>query len=185
MKARVMTVYGTRPEAIKVAPVIQAIEAIEAIEASCTIQGITVVTGQHREMLDQVNELFGIMPDHDVNILQHRQTLAGITSRVLEGFDPILVATRPDAVIVQGDTTTSTATALAAFYRQIPVVHLEAGLRSHDITSPFPEEANRKDHDSDCRAAPRAHGREQGESSARRGRGGTLPSWVTPSLMLF
>jgi UDP-N-acetylglucosamine 2-epimerase (non-hydrolysing) len=135
---RVMTVYGTRPEAIKVAPVIQ------AIEASCTLQGMTVVTGQHREMLDQVNELFGIIPDYDLNILQSGQTLAGITSRVLEGLDPILVATRPEAVIVQGDTTTSTAAALAAFYRQIPVVHLEAGLRSHDIRSPFPEEANRK-----------------------------------------
>lgn len=138
MKPRVMTVYGTRPEAIKVAPVIQ------AIEASRTLQGITVVTGQHREMLDQVNELFGIVPDDDLNILQHGQTLAGITRRVLEGLEPILEATRPDAVIVQGDTTTSTAAALAAFYRQIPVVHLEAGLRSHDITSPFPEEANRK-----------------------------------------
>ena len=138
VKPRVMTVYGTRPEAIKVAPVIQ------AIEASCTIQGFTVVTGQHREMLDQVNELFGIVPDYDLNILQRGQTLAGITSRVLEGLDPILEATSPDAVIVQGDTTTSTAAALAAFYRQIPVVHLEAGLRSHDIASPFPEEANRK-----------------------------------------
>ncbi|NMM24116.1 MAG: UDP-N-acetylglucosamine 2-epimerase (non-hydrolyzing) [Phycicoccus sp.] len=133
-----MTVYGTRPEAIKVAPVIQ------AFETSRTLQGITVVTGQHREMLDQVNELFGIVPSHDLNILQHGQTLAGITSRVLEGLDPILEATKPEAVMVQGDTTTSTAAALAAFYRQIPVVHLEAGLRSHDITSPFPEEANRK-----------------------------------------
>jgi UDP-N-acetylglucosamine 2-epimerase (non-hydrolysing) len=138
VKPRVMTVYGTRPEAIKVAPVIQ------AIQASRTLQGITVVTGQHREMLDQVNELFEILPDHDLNILRHGQTLAGITSRVLEGLDPILQATKPDAVMVQGDTTTSTAAALAAFYRQIPVVHLEAGLRSHDITSPFPEEANRK-----------------------------------------
>jgi UDP-N-acetylglucosamine 2-epimerase (non-hydrolysing) len=138
VKPRLMTVYGTRPEAIKVAPVIQ------AIEAGSTFQGITVVTGQHREMLDQVNELFGIVPDYDLDILQHGQTLAGITSRVLEGLDPILEATKPDAVMVQGDTTTSTAAALAAFYRQIPVVHLEAGLRSHDITSPFPEEANRK-----------------------------------------
>jgi UDP-N-acetylglucosamine 2-epimerase (non-hydrolysing) len=138
VKPRIMTVYGTRPEAIKVAPVIQ------AIEASRTLQGITVVTGQHREMLDQVNELFGIVPDHDLDVLQHGQTLAGITSRVLEGLDPILEATKPDAVIVQGDTTTSTSAALASFYRQIPVIHLEAGLRSHDITSPFPEEANRK-----------------------------------------
>jgi UDP-N-acetylglucosamine 2-epimerase (non-hydrolysing) len=138
VKPRVMTIYGTRPEAIKVAPVIQ------AIEAGSPFHGITVVTGQHREMLDQVNQLFGIVPDHDLDILQPGQTLAGITSRVLEGLDPILKATQPDAVMVQGDTTTSTAAALAAFYRQIPVVHLEAGLRSHDITSPFPEEANRK-----------------------------------------
>jgi UDP-N-acetylglucosamine 2-epimerase (non-hydrolysing) len=138
VKPRVMTIYGTRPEAIKVAPVLQ------AIAEDCTLEGITVVTGQHREMLDQVNELFGNVPDHDLNILQHGQTLAGITGRVLEGLDPILDAIKPDAVMVQGDTTTSTAAALAAFYRQIPVVHLEAGLRSHDITSPFPEEANRR-----------------------------------------
>ena len=137
MKPRLMAVYGTRPEAIKVAPVVQAIRA-------SALQGITVVTGQHREMLDQVNDLFRILPDFDLNILQHGQTLAGITSRVLEGLDPILEATKPDAVMVQGDTTTSTAAALAAFYRHIPVVHLEAGLRSHDITSPFPEEANRR-----------------------------------------
>ncbi|MBD7950943.1 non-hydrolyzing UDP-N-acetylglucosamine 2-epimerase [Oerskovia rustica] len=133
-----MTVYGTRPEAIKVAPV------IKALEASDDFESVTVVTGQHREMLDQVNELFGIVPDHDLNIMSHGQTLAQIFARVIEGLDPILEKEEPAAVIVQGDTSTSTAAALAAFYRQIPVIHLEAGLRSGDISSPFPEEANRR-----------------------------------------
>lgn len=138
MTARIMTVYGTRPEAIKVAPV------IKALEESPDFESVTVVTGQHREMLDQVNELFGIVPDHDLNIMSHGQTLAQIFARVIEGLDPILEKEKPAAVIVQGDTSTSTAAALAAFYRQIPVVHLEAGLRSGNIHSPFPEEANRK-----------------------------------------
>lgn len=138
MPTRVMTIYGTRPEAIKVAPLIQ------AIEESDDLDGITVVTGQHREMLDQVNALFGIVPDHDLDVMSHGQTLSGVFARVLDGLDPILAAEQPDAVIVQGDTTTSTAAALAAFHRQIPVVHLEAGLRSGDLASPFPEEANRK-----------------------------------------
>jgi UDP-N-acetylglucosamine 2-epimerase (non-hydrolysing) len=138
MKPLVMTVYGTRPEAIKVAPVIR------ALENSLLMRSTTVATGQHREMLDEVNRIFGIHPDYDLDIMKHGQTLAQITTRVLEGLDPILADVRPDAVIVQGDTTTSTAAAIAAFYRQIPVIHLEAGLRSHDIRSPFPEEANRK-----------------------------------------
>ncbi|MBE9937858.1 UDP-N-acetylglucosamine 2-epimerase (non-hydrolyzing) [Cellulosimicrobium cellulans] len=133
-----MTVYGTRPEAIKVAPV------IKALEGSPDFESVTVVTGQHREMLDQVNELFGIVPDHDLDIMSHGQTLAQIFARVMEGLDPILEKEKPAAVIVQGDTSTSTAAALAAFYRQIPVAHLEAGLRSGNIASPFPEEANRK-----------------------------------------
>ncbi|TFH70762.1 non-hydrolyzing UDP-N-acetylglucosamine 2-epimerase [Cellulomonas sp. HD19AZ1] len=133
-----MTVYGTRPEAIKCAPL------VKAIEASDDLDGVVVVTGQHREMLDQVNALFEITPDHDLDVMSHGQTLAQIFSRVLDGLDPILAAERPDAVVVQGDTTTSTAAALAAFYRQIPVVHLEAGLRSGDLASPFPEEGNRK-----------------------------------------
>lgn len=138
MRRVVMTVYGTRPEAIKVAPV------IAAIESSPGLANSIVVTGQHREMLDEVNRLFGITPDHDLDIMRHGQTLAQIAARVLEGLDPVLAEVRPDAVLVQGDTTTSTAAALAAFYRQVPVVHLEAGLRSHDIGSPFPEEANRR-----------------------------------------
>ncbi|WP_253870489.1 non-hydrolyzing UDP-N-acetylglucosamine 2-epimerase [Promicromonospora umidemergens] len=133
-----MTVYGTRPEAIKVAPVVAALEADDRFDS------LTVVTGQHREMLDQVNDVFGIVPDHDLDIMSHGQTLGQIFARVMTRLDPILKARRPDAVIVQGDTSTSTAAALAAFYQQIPVIHLEAGLRSGDIMSPFPEEANRK-----------------------------------------
>lgn len=138
MRPRVMTVYGTRPEAIKVAPV------IKALKESDLLDSVTVVTGQHREMLDQVNEIFGIVPDHDLDIFQHGASLSQIVARVLERLDPVLEAEKPAAVIVQGDTSTSTAAALAAFHRQIPVVHLEAGLRSGDILSPFPEEANRK-----------------------------------------
>ena len=134
----VMTVYGTRPEAIKVAPIVRALEADDRFDS------VTVVTGQHREMLDQVNQVFGIVPDYDLDVMSHGQTLTQIFVRVMERLDPILAERRPDAVVVQGDTSTSTAAALAAFYRRIPVVHLEAGLRSGDIMSPFPEEANRK-----------------------------------------
>jgi UDP-N-acetylglucosamine 2-epimerase (non-hydrolysing) len=138
MRPRVMTVYGTRPEAIKVAPVIKALEVSDLVES------VTVVTGQHREMLDQVNRIFHIAPDHDLDIFEHGASLSQIVARVLEHLDPVLEAERPEAVVVQGDTSTSTAAAMAAFHRGIPVVHLEAGLRSGDITSPFPEEANRK-----------------------------------------
>ncbi|XKG26709.1 UDP-N-acetylglucosamine 2-epimerase (non-hydrolyzing) [Phycicoccus jejuensis] len=135
---RVMTVYGTRPEAIKVAPVIRAVEAHPDLES------VTVVTGQHREMLDQVNEIFGIEPDHDLDVFAHGQTLNGLMAKVFAGLDDVLVSEAPDAVLVQGDTTTVAAASIAAFYRRIPVVHLEAGLRSGDIDSPFPEEANRR-----------------------------------------
>jgi UDP-N-acetylglucosamine 2-epimerase (non-hydrolysing) len=133
-----MTVYGTRPEAIKVAPVLKVLEASE------TLDSVTVVTGQHREMLDQVNEIFGIAPDHDLDIFERGAPLSLIASRVLERLDPVLEAERPAAVLVQGDTSTSTAAAVAAFHRRIPVVHLEAGLRSGNIQAPFPEEANRR-----------------------------------------
>ncbi|WP_237200105.1 non-hydrolyzing UDP-N-acetylglucosamine 2-epimerase [Rothia nasimurium] len=135
---KIMTVYGTRPEAIKVAPIIKALEASEKFES------IAVVTGQHREMLDQVNELFGIEPVEDLNIMSQGQTLNGIVARVIEGIDSVYEKYQPDAVIVQGDTSTVMGAAVAAFNREIPVVHLEAGLRSGDIHSPFPEEANRK-----------------------------------------
>lgn len=138
MALRIMTIYGTRPEAIKVVPIIKAIEAADDLE------NIIVVTGQHREMLDQVNTMFAIVPHHDLNIMAAGQTLNGIVAKVIDGVDAILEAEAPDAVIVQGDTSTVMGAAVAAFNRQIPVVHLEAGLRSGNINSPFPEEANRK-----------------------------------------
>lgn len=135
---KIMPIYGTRPEAIKVAPIVKALK--EADEFECVV----VVTGQHREMLDQVNELFGITPDYDLDVIQPRQSLNGLLTKTIAGLDEIFEKEMPDAVVVQGDTTTSTAGAIAAFYRGIPVVHAEAGLRSYDIFSPFPEEANRK-----------------------------------------
>ncbi|QNN82275.1 UDP-N-acetylglucosamine 2-epimerase (non-hydrolyzing) [Brachybacterium sp. Z12] len=138
MTLRIMTIYGTRPEAIKVAPIIKAIEADPELES------ITVVTGQHREMLDQVNTMFEIVPDHDMNIMSAGQSLNTIVAKVIAGVDVILENEAPDAVVVQGDTSTVMGAAIASFNRQIPVIHLEAGLRSGDINSPFPEEANRK-----------------------------------------
>lgn len=138
MTPTVLTVFGTRPEAIKVAPVVR------TIESSAKLRSRTLVTAQHREMLDQVNELFGIGPDIDLNIMSNGQTLNGIASRVIGELDSVLEAERPDAVLVQGDTTTVMGAAIAAFNRRIPVVHLEAGLRSGILSSPFPEEANRK-----------------------------------------
>lgn len=117
---------------------------IKALEASEVLEPVVTVTGQHREMLDQVNELFGITPDYDLNILQPRQTLNAVMAKNISGLDEVLEEVAPDAVVVQGDTTTSTAGAIAAFNRGIPVVHAEAGLRSFNIFSPFPEEANRK-----------------------------------------
>ncbi|MGO2360772.1 MAG: non-hydrolyzing UDP-N-acetylglucosamine 2-epimerase [Brachybacterium tyrofermentans] len=138
MTLRIMTIYGTRPEAIKVAPI------IKAIEADADLENVLVVTGQHREMLDQVNTMFEIVPDHDLNIMAAGQSLNGIVAKVISGVDAILENETPDAVIVQGDTSTVMGAAVASFNRQIPVLHLEAGLRSGDINSPFPEEANRK-----------------------------------------
>ncbi|MDH5152121.1 non-hydrolyzing UDP-N-acetylglucosamine 2-epimerase [Kocuria palustris] len=138
MPLTVMPIYGTRPEAIKMAPI------VKALQDSDEFQCVVTVTGQHREMLDQVNEIFDITPDHDLNIIRPRQTLNGVLTRTVEGLDAIFEHNAPDAVVVQGDTTTSTAGAIAAFYRGIPVIHAEAGLRSFDLFSPFPEEANRK-----------------------------------------
>ncbi|KUG57822.1 non-hydrolyzing UDP-N-acetylglucosamine 2-epimerase [Nesterenkonia jeotgali] len=135
---RIMPIYGTRPEAIKMAPIVKALQASDLFECEVT------VTGQHREMLDQVNELFGIVPDHDLNIIQPRQTLNGVLTRTVTGLDALFAEHKPDAVVVQGDTTTTTAGAMAAFYSGIPVIHAEAGLRSFNLYSPFPEEANRK-----------------------------------------
>jgi UDP-N-acetylglucosamine 2-epimerase (non-hydrolysing) len=133
-----MVVYGTRPEAIKMAPV------IEALHRSPIFRPTVTVTAQHRGLLDQVHALFGVRADHDLDILSERQSLADITVRVLDGLCPLLRRERPEAVLVQGDTTTAFAGALAAFYSQIPVVHLEAGLRTGDRYSPFPEEINRR-----------------------------------------
>lgn len=135
---RIMTIYGTRPEAIKVAPV------IKALEASPNFESLAVVTGQHKEMLQQVNELFGIEPVADLEVMTQNQSLNQIVAKVVAGIDLQLQTYAPDAVIIQGDTSTVMGAAIAAFNRQIPVVHLEAGLRSGDINSPFPEEANRK-----------------------------------------
>lgn len=134
----IMPIFGTRPEAIKMAPI------VSALQESPRFRCVVTVTGQHREMLDQVNELFGIVPDHDLKILQHGQSLSGIMTRTIDGLEKLFAESRPDAVVVQGDTTTSTAAAIAAFYHGIPVVHVEAGLRSGNLLSPFPEEANRK-----------------------------------------
>lgn len=137
-KRRVMVVFGTRPEAIKLAPI------IGALRASPLFHPIVAVTAQHRGMLDQVLELFGIAPDHDLDILRDRQTLTGITTRALDGMSPLIASEQPHAVMVQGDTTTTFAGALAAFYNQVPVVHVEAGLRTFNPLSPYPEEINRR-----------------------------------------
>jgi UDP-N-acetylglucosamine 2-epimerase (non-hydrolysing) len=137
-RRQIMVVYGTRPEAIKVAPLIQ------ALAGSAFFVPVAAVTAQHRSMLDQVNRVFGIVPRFDLNIHRPGQTLPEITMRALQGVHSLLVEQRPDAVVVQGDTTTVFAAALAAFYEQVPVVHLEAGLRTGNPCSPYPEEINRR-----------------------------------------
>ena len=137
-KIKVMTIFGTRPEAIKMAPLALELEKRENIEAICC------VTAQHREMLDSVLEIFKLKPDYDLNIMQPRQTLSSITARCITGMDDVLDQAKPDLVLVHGDTSTTFAGALAAFYHQIPVGHVEAGLRTYDKWSPFPEEMNRK-----------------------------------------
>ena len=134
----VMLVFGTRPEAIKMAPLVK-----EFQKHSNEFKTIVCVTGQHREMLDQVLHLFEITPDYDLNIMKQGQDLYDVTARVLVGMRDILKEAQPDVVLVHGDTTTSTAAALAAFYQQIPVGHVEAGLRTNNIYSPWPEEMNR------------------------------------------
>lgn len=135
---KVLTVFGTRPEAIKMAPLVQALQEDPHIE--CKI----AVTAQHREMLDQVLQLFALEPDYDLSIMQAGQTLFDITTRALTGLREVLIREKPDMVLVHGDTTTTFAGALAAYYQQIPVGHVEAGLRSGDKYSPFPEEMNRR-----------------------------------------
>lgn len=136
---KIMLVFGTRPEAIKMAPLVKAFQAKKD-----SFETIVCVTGQHREMLDQVLSLFDIKPDYDLNIMKQGQDLYDITSRVLLGMRDIFKICRPDILFVHGDTTTSTAAALAGFYQQIPVAHIEAGLRTNNIYSPWPEEMNRQ-----------------------------------------
>jgi UDP-N-acetylglucosamine 2-epimerase (non-hydrolysing) len=136
---KILLTFGTRPEAIKMAPLVKEFEKYPD-----KFKTYVCVTGQHREMLDQVLELFEITPDYDLNIMKKGQDLFDITANVLLGFKEVLKDVKPDLVLVHGDTTTSTAAALAAFYQQIPVGHIEAGLRTHNIYSPFPEEMNRQ-----------------------------------------
>ena len=136
-KIRIMSVFGTRPEAIKMCPLVLELQKHPEIES------IVCLTGQHRQMLDQVMEVFGVKADYDLNIMRPQQTLTTITADVLTNMEPVLKESRPDIVLVHGDTTTSTAAALAAFYQQIPVGHVEAGLRTFNKYSPYPEEMNR------------------------------------------
>ena len=136
---KIMLVFGTRPEAIKMAPLVKEFQNL-----SDRFETIVCVTGQHREMLDQVLHIFEITPNYDLNIMKQGQDLYDVTARVLTGMRDVLKEAQPDVVLVHGDTTTSTAAALAAFYQQIPVGHVEAGLRTHDIYSPWPEEMNRQ-----------------------------------------
>ena len=135
---KVMSVFGTRPEAIKMAPLVKELEKNE------NIQSIVAVTAQHRQMLDQVLEIFDITPDYDLNIMQSGQTLADITTRALNGLDKVIKEAAPDIILVHGDTSTTFAGALAAFYNQVKIGHVEAGLRTYDNYSPYPEEMNRK-----------------------------------------
>ena len=137
-RKKIITIFGTRPEAIKMAPLVKELERREEIESK------VCVTAQHREMLDQVLELFNIQPDFDLNIMKTKQTLTGITGRVLEGLEEVFKEEKPDMILVHGDTTTTFAGSLAAFYQQIKVGHVEAGLRTFNKYFPFPEEMNRK-----------------------------------------
>ena len=137
-KIKVMSIFGTRPEAIKMAPLIKELEKREEIEQT------VVVTAQHREMLDQVLETFNINPDYDLNIMKQGQTLADVTTRALQGLEKVIKECKPDIVLVHGDTTTTFAGALAAFYNQVAIGHVEAGLRTYDKYSPWPEEMNRQ-----------------------------------------
>lgn len=138
MKKRVMLVFGTRPEAIKMCPLVNELKQRKELET------LVCVTGQHRQMLDQVLEIFGVVPDYDLSIMKQKQTLFDITTNILEGIKKVLEDAKPDIVLVHGDTSTTFVTALACFYMQIPVGHVEAGLRTYNIYSPYPEEFNRQ-----------------------------------------
>jgi UDP-N-acetylglucosamine 2-epimerase (non-hydrolysing) len=134
---RIMSIFGTRPEAIKMAPLVKVLEQSEQIES------LVCVTAQHREMLDQVLEIFEIVPDYDLDIMKDRQSITGITTRVLQGLEQVIQDAKPDIVLVHGDTTTTFAGALAAFYNKVKIGHVEAGLRTYNKHEPFPEEMNR------------------------------------------
>ena len=136
-KITVLSVFGTRPEAIKMAPLVKHLASLPEFESLCCL------TGQHREMLDSVMEIFRLKADYDLNIMQARQSLSSITSRTILGMDEVIDRARPDLILVHGDTSTTFAGALSAFYHQVPVGHVEAGLRTWDKYSPFPEEMNR------------------------------------------
>ena len=138
MKKKVMAVFGTRPEAIKMCPLVKELKTREELNM------IVCVTGQHREMLDQVLEAFDVVPDYDLSIMKEKQTLFDITISILEKTKDVLEEVKPDVVLVHGDTSTTFVTALACFYMQIPVGHVEAGLRTYNIYSPYPEEFNRE-----------------------------------------
>lgn len=138
MKKRIMCVFGTRPEAVKLSPVVQALKKSE------TLEPVVVLTAQHREMLDQMLKWFEITSDHDLNVMRHGQSLSDLTARVLKGMGELLSETKPDMLLVQGDTVTVMAASLAAFYHKVPVGHVEAGLRTNDRYNPFPEEMSRR-----------------------------------------
>lgn len=137
-RIKILSIFGTRPEAVKMAPLVKELQRKDEIES------IVCVTAQHREMLDQVLEVFNIKPDYDLNIMKERQSLSGITSRVLQGLEEVLLNVKPDMILVHGDTTTTFAGSLAAYYNKIQIGHVEAGLRTFDKYFPFPEEINRK-----------------------------------------
>ncbi len=136
---KIMLVFGTRPEAIKMCPLVNELKSRKSMEVQ------VCVTGQHRQMLDQVLEAFSVVPDYDLSIMKDRQTLFDVATNILNRIGEVLTKERPDVVLVHGDTSTTFVTALACFYLQIPVVHVEAGLRTYNIYSPYPEEFNRQD----------------------------------------
>ncbi len=164
---KVLSTFGTRPEAIKMAPVLS-----ELSRFAGAVESRVCVTAQHREMLDQVLDVFGVVPDVDLDVMKDDQAPWQVVAGVLAGLDRVLAAEAPDLVLVHGDTTTTMAASLAAFYRKIPVGHVEAGLRTHDMRYPFPEEMNRVVARRPRVVPLRANGRGAGEPPQRRGEGG-------------
>jgi UDP-N-acetylglucosamine 2-epimerase (non-hydrolysing) len=165
VELKVLSIFGTRPEAIKMAPVVQALETTPGVTS------VVCVTGQHRQMLDQVLKLFAITPEHDLSVMAPGQTLNAVTSKMIAALDPVLEEVAPDMVLVHGDTSTAMAGAVAAFHRRIPIGHVEAGLRTYDLSQPFPEEMNRRvvDMTSDLLFAPTIKSRANLEQEALQG----------------